>query len=116
VFFLFCPKSARVVIGTYVSGVAEIDFCLLALSQGLDFWIFFLSQCRTRASSHSSARCNGFWQVMPSCAKRRPSELALNFMPNLSLMSLATSSRVHNARHYSAEGLLCVCRRLQCVI
>ena len=41
VFFLFCPKSARVVIGTYVSGVAEIDFCLLALSQGLDFWIFF---------------------------------------------------------------------------
>jgi hypothetical protein len=55
-------------------------------------------------------------QVMPSCAKRRPTELALNFMPNLSSMSLATISRVHNARHYSAEGLLCVCRRLQCVI
>ena len=40
-FSFSAPGAPGVVIGTYVSGVAEIEFCPLALSQGLDFWIFF---------------------------------------------------------------------------
>ena len=34
-------------------------------------------------SSRSCARCMGFWQVMPSYASSRPTELALNTTPNL---------------------------------
>src|ERR1700674_2964188 len=46
---------------------------------------------------------------MPSCASNRPTELALNTTPNLSLISLATMSRVHNANaNFSCNGFLSV--------
>src|SRR6516164_6375051 len=37
-----------------------------------------LSHCCTSDSSCSSARCSGFWQVIPSCARSRPTETGLN--------------------------------------
>ena len=46
---------------------------------------------------------------MPSCASSRPTELALNTTPNLSLISFATMARVHSAKaNFSCNGFFCV--------
>ena len=59
------------VIGTDVGGIAEINagpfFWAMALIFG-----YSLSHCCTKASSRSSARCNGFWQVMPKSRVETP--------------------------------------------
>jgi hypothetical protein len=89
------PCASRVMIGDRVS---EIDVRLLFFSHRLDFLALFLSHCRTRDSSRSIARCNGFWRVMPICANNRPTELAASVMLNFLLISAATMSRVHNFR------------------
>jgi hypothetical protein len=85
--------------------ISALSRCARALILGY----FFLSHCSTRASSRSCARCRGFWQVMPSCASSRPTELALNRTPNLFLISLATMSRVHSAKaNFSCNGFFFV--------
>jgi hypothetical protein len=41
-----------------------------------------LSHCCTNVSSRSNARRSGFWQVMPGCAKSRPTDTRLNEILN----------------------------------
>src|SRR6266446_6064300 len=95
---LQAPGATRMMIRAHVRGVAEVDLSL-----------FPLSHCCTSASSRSNARCSGFWQVMPSWARSRPTETRLNEILNLSLISVATISRVHNANaNLSCNGFFCV--------
>src|ERR1700693_1678820 len=69
----------------------------------------FFSHCWTRASSRSKARCRGFWQVIPSWARSRPTETRLKAILNLSLINLATISRVHSAKaNFICSGFFCV--------
>src|ERR1700751_5956813 len=104
-FTLLAPSTPRMMIGAHVGGIAKEDLGFFALRQALILGYSFLSHCPTRASSRSCARCKGFWQVMPSCASSRPTELALNTTPNLSLISFATISRVHSANaNFSCSG------------
>jgi hypothetical protein len=71
--------------------------------------IFGYFSFRTNASSRSKARCRGFWQVTPSCARSRPTETRLNVILNLSLLYLAIISRVHNAKsNFICGGFFCV--------
>ena len=88
-------------IGAYVDGITkDLGFFTLRqrsdpLDQGL---VAFLRAVQGR-----------FWQVMPSCASSRPTELALNTTSNLSLISFATMSRVHSANaNFSCNGFFCV--------
>lgn len=47
--------------------------------------------------------------MMPRCAKSRPTETRLNVILNLSLINLATISRVHNAEaNFICSGFFCV--------
>src|ERR1700730_17178781 len=83
-FALLAPTPPRVMIRAHVGGIAKEDLRFFPL-------------------------CKGFWQVMPSCASNRPTELALNEMPNLSRISLATMSRVHSANaNFSCNGFFSV--------
>ena len=91
------PGSAGVVIRAHMCRVTEIDFSFRLLGQGFDLRVLF-SERRTSASSRSKARARSFWQVMPSWARSRPTETRLNVILNLSLINLATISRVHNAK------------------
>ena len=103
------PMCARVVIGTYVSSIAEIDVGAFSLSHRLDFRVFLLEPLL-----HQSlvAFDRTLQRLLAGDAKLRqetPTELALNFMPNLSLMSLATISRVHSANsNFSCNGFFWV--------
>src|ERR1019366_2681612 len=81
------------------------SLCARALICGYSFF----SHCWTRASSRSKARCRGFWQVIPSWARSRPTETRLKAILNLSLINLATISRVHSAKaNFICSGFFCV--------
>src|SRR5580692_9058918 len=108
-FALLTPTPPRVMIRAHVGGIAKKISAFSRCARALIFGYSFLSHCSTRASSRSCARCKGFWQVMPSCASNRPTELALNATPNLSRISLATMSRVHSANaNFSCNGFFSV--------
>jgi hypothetical protein len=62
-------------------GVTEVNLGFFACAKALIFGYSFFSHCFTNASFRSSARCNGFWQVIPNCANRRPTEARLNLIP-----------------------------------
>ena len=56
----------------------EVNLGFFACAKALIFGYSFFSHCFTNASFRSSARCNGFWQVIPNCANRRRTEALLN--------------------------------------
>ncbi|MGH6848420.1 MAG: trehalase-like domain-containing protein [Methylocella sp.] len=46
-----------------------------------------INEIRTKIKPASNARCKGFWQAMPSCARRPSTETRLNVILNLSFIS-----------------------------
>ena len=96
-------------IGAHVSGVAKEDLGLFSLRQGFDLRVVLLEPLLDHSLVALLRTMQGFWQVMPSCASSRPTELALNATPNLSLINFATMARVHSAKaNFSCNGFFCV--------
>ena len=104
-FALLAPTTPRVMIRAHVGGIAKEDLRFFPLRKGFDLWVFLLEPLLDQGIVALLRRCKGFWQVMPSCASNRPTELALNATPNLAGISLATMSRVHSANaNFSCNG------------
>src|ERR1700719_1537018 len=107
-FALLAPAAPRVMIRAHVGGIAKENLRFFPLRQRLDPRIFLLEPLLDQ-SLVALLRTIQRLLAGDAVAPTRPTELALNTTPNLSLISLPTMSRVHSANaNFSCKGFFSV--------
>ena len=93
-------------IGAHVGGITKEDLGFFTLRQRSDPRVLLLEPLLDQGLVAFLRAVQG---LLASDAELRQQELALNTTPNLSLISFATISRVHNAKaNASCNGFFCV--------